>query len=514
MWGWQSSRTVAIGLAIVAFGLFCILPLAYMIAVWLSGLGREASSYRDLLLDRRQRGLLVNTAMLGAGTALAATLVGVPLGVALARVALPFKSGLRILLAAPSLLPSYVAGVAWLYLGDADWVHSLPSAVGVLTIVLYPLSMLMTEAALRTVEPRLEEAASLVAGPGRVLWRITFPLVMPNVLAAALVIFVLAVSDFAVPALLRVRVFTTEIFTAFAALYDSVRATALAVPLLLVALVVALAAVRLSGDRLVVTRRGPAGELQTFNTWRPAAAGAVACVVIAALLLPIAILMSEARHLSSWGSVVTESGPAIRNSLGLAAAGATAVCALAIWLGYGRARATRVAGMSADVLFIVLFAVPATIIGVALIGLWNRAGVAGAVYATNGMFLLVYLARFTPLAALALAASVRRVPSSHEEAAAVSGAGWGRTMRYIVVPQVTRGLVAVWVIVFTLAFGELGASVLVTPPGESTLPIRIYTLIANAPPAQVAALALLQIAVIFCPLALLGLGLSVGRRPS
>jgi hypothetical protein len=37
----------------------------------------------------------------------------------------------------------------------------------------------------------------------------------------------------------------------------------------------------------------------------------------------------------------------------------------------------------------------------------------------------------------------------------------------------------------TLAFGELGAGVLVTPPGESTLPIRIYTLIANAPPAQV-----------------------------
>ena len=73
-------------------------------------------------------------------------------------------------------------------------------------------------------------------------------------------------------------------------------------------------------------------------------------------------------------------------------------------------------------------------------------------------------------------------------------------------------MLVVWVIVFTLAFGELGASVLVTPPGESTLPIRIYTLIANAPPAQVAALALLQVAVIFCPLALLGLGLSLGRR--
>lgn len=64
-------------------------------------------------------------------------------------------------------------------------------------------------------------------------------------------------------------------------------------------------------------------------------------------------------------------------------------------------------------------------------------------------------------------------------------------------------------IVFILAFGELGASILVAPPGESTLPIRIYTLIANAPPAEVAALALLQSLVVLAPLALLAFSLAV-----
>lgn len=513
MWGWRSGRTIAVGVAIAAFALFCVLPLAYMIAVWFSEPGREASSYQALLLDARQRGLLVNTAILGAGTALAATLVGVPLGVALARMALPCKAGVRILLAAPAVLPSYLVGLAWLGIGEGSWANSLPAAVAVLTVVLYPLSMLITEAAVRGIELRLEEAASLTAAPGRVLWRITLPLVMPSVLAAALVIFVLAVSDFGVPALLRVPVFTTEIFTAFAALYDFGRATALAVPLLLLALFVALVSVRLTGDRLVATQRGLAGgELRTLDRWRPAAAGVMTCVALSALILPITVLAREARDVSSWAAVITGSGDAIRNSLALAGVGASVVCALAFWLGYARAKATRVAGVTADVLFIVLFAVPGTIVGVALIGLWNRAGVAGTIYATNGMFVLVYLARFTPLAALASAAILRRVPASHEEAAAVSGAGWCRTMTHIVLPQVTLGLLAVWVIVFTLAFGELGASVLVTPPGESTLPIRIYTLIANAPPSRVAALALLQVAVILSPLAVLGLGLAVRRR--
>jgi iron(III) transport system permease protein len=110
---------------------------------------------------------------------------------------------------------------------------------------------------------------------------------------------------------------------------------------------------------------------------------------------------------------------------------------------------------------------------------------------------------------LGMAVVVRQVPASHEEAAATAGAGWARTMMHIVVPQASIGLVAVWIVVFVLAFGELGASILVAPPGESTLPIRIYTLIANAPPAQVAALALLQAGVVLAPLLLLAAGIGI-----
>jgi iron(III) transport system permease protein len=164
-----------------------------------------------------------------------------------------------------------------------------------------------------------------------------------------------------------------------------------------------------------------------------------------------------------------------------------------------------------DILFIGVFAVPSTIVGVGLIGLWNRPGPFGVLYGTDVMLLMGYLARFVPVAALALAASARYVPVSHEEAAAVSGAGWLHSMWGIVLPQIRLGLVAAWVIVFVLAFGELGVSILVAPPGEATLPIRVYTIIANTPSSHVAALALLQTAVIFVPLAALGIALSSRR---
>jgi iron(III) transport system permease protein len=230
-----------------------------------------------------------------------------------------------------------------------------------------------------------------------------------------------------------------------------------------------------------------------------------------ALVMPLAVLTREAMGVPSMMAVVRGSGDAIRTSLTLAALGATIAAAVAVWIGYARARAPRRVGVFIDVLLVVLFAVPSTVVGVGLIGVWNRAGVFGRVYGTDGMLLLASLARFLPVAALALAAGVRYVPASHEEAAASGGAGWWRTMIRIVLPQMKLALAATWTVVFILAFGELGASIVVAPPGETTLPIRIYTLIANTPPAHVAALALVQSAVVLAPLVLLAFAIGMRR---
>ncbi|MDQ3417236.1 MAG: iron ABC transporter permease [Acidobacteriota bacterium] len=511
-----------VGIAIVVFGVCCLLPVGYLLTMSLTG---TDGRYAAVLLDARQRGLLYNTALLGTGTALLATAIGAPLGVALARIALPRKALLRLTLAAPVLLPPYVVGLAWIYLGGSrglvatlagrdllsGWTYSLPAGILVLSLVLYPLSMLATEVAMRRIDGRLEEAALIIAPPGRVLWRITLPLAAPSIFGAALVIFVLAVSEFGVPGLLRVRVYTTEVFTAFAALYDFSRAVLVAVPLLLLCLTVACVAAALLGERLVITRRSAGTRPAFLDAWRRAAVTGALVVVAVALGLPLAVLVREALGARSLSAVLGGSGDAIANSLVLATAGATAVLSVAVWLGYSRARARGRIGQVADVLFVVVFAVPTTIVGVGLIGLWNRPGVLGAVYGTDFMFLLAYLARFVPVAALALAASTRYVPVSHEEAAAVSGAGWLRTMFRIVLPQIRLGLAAAWLISFVLAFGELGVSILVAPPGEATLPIRIYTIIANTPSSHVAVLALLQTLVIFTPLAALGAAVSLRR---
>jgi len=236
---------------------------------------------------------------------------------------------------------------------------------------------------------------------------------------------------------------------------------------------------------------------------------AVVLIVASAVMVPVMSLLLRAGGPTSIAVAAVGSARAIINSLVWATVGATLVVSVALWLAYAQARTTRRARELVRAALVVTFAVPSTIVGVGLIGLWNRSGPLGALYGTEAMFVLVYLARLIPVAALIIAATMESVSVAQEEAAAVSGAGWLRSVRLIVLPQLRVGLTAAWVVVFVLAFGELGASILVAPPGEATLPIRVYTLIANAPPADVAALALLQIVAIFTPVMLLGAALAI-----
>jgi iron(III) transport system permease protein len=231
---------------------------------------------------------------------------------------------------------------------------------------------------------------------------------------------------------------------------------------------------------------------------------ALALLVIAVcLLLPLVALAREAGQIQRIINAAVRSQTAISNSLWLALIGATMITILGALLGYWRARArTRLRGLG-DVAMIVIFAVPSTVAGVGLIGLWNRPGF--GVYGTQAMVVIAYLARFVPVGALIVAASVRQVPVSFEEAAELPGAGWLRVFTRIVLPQIKMGIAAAWVVAFIFAFGELGATLLVAPPGESTLPVRIYTLIANASSSEIAALALMQVCVTLAPLTLLGL---------
>ena len=465
------------------------------------GSGSVATAARSLA-DERQRSLLTNTLLLGVGATTVALGIGAPAGLALARCS-PSRAWLvRLLLVVPLVLPSYVLGLAWILLFGSSgfsWVYSMPAAITVLGCSLYPIVMLASEAALRSIPARFEEAGRLSASAFRVFVKITRPLIAAAVSASLLVVFVLAISDFSVPGLLRVRVYTTEIFTAFAALYDFRLATVTAMPLAVCAALASLAALMfMSRPFTGRVDRGQSGRRWSDRAQRLAVAGML-LLALAIVGVPIGAVALEARGGRS-AFVDAVSLTALRNSVSWSAGGASAAVIIGAVLGYWRATAPRRLAHLAESVWVTLFALPATITGIGIIALWNRPDTLGNIYQSSAIVVVAYFSRFLPITALLCGAFMRRVPTGAVEAARVCGASWARTFIRVVVPMARGGLAAVWLVTFILMLGDVALAILVSPPGESNLAVRAYTLIANSPPSDVARLAIVQIVVTLLPL--------------
>jgi iron(III) transport system permease protein len=331
--------------------------------------------------------------------------IGVPLGFVFARTTVPRLLKLALLI--PLVTPPYVLALVWIFATDYSAIsYSLPGAALVLGIAFFPLLMLASEAGFKRVDASLEEAGMMVANPRQVFFGITLPLVGPVITAAALLVFVLAVSEFGVPGLLRTRVFTTEVFTAFAALYDFGRATALTLPLLAVALIAAVCARVVVGDRLLVQNTAWRPRVLTSRRWRAIAICFASTVILLTAVLPIAVLSATAQRLVE---NAVPSWTAIRTSVLLSLLSACLIVVVGVLLGYARGRAQSYGRFMTDLILITAFAVPSTVVGVGIIGLWNRPAIPASLYASATTIVFGYIARFLPVAALILSASVRQV---------------------------------------------------------------------------------------------------------
>jgi iron(III) transport system permease protein len=129
-------------------------------------------------------------------------------------------------------------------------------------------------------------------------------------------------------------------------------------------------------------------------------------------------------------------------------------------------------------------ALPAPLAGLGLAVLWDPPG-------TLAMPVLAALTRGAPLASILLAAQRRRTEPRLLEAAHVFGRSRWHAWRAVHLPLVGRGVLAAAGLVFALSLGELGATLMVVPPGAQTLTLRVYTFLHAGASEEVAALCLL-----------------------
>lgn len=182
-------------------------------------------------------------------------ILGLPLALLIARSGPRVSALLRAVVAVPLVLPPMVGGVALLFLFgrtsplgqvlsawfDLTLPFSFAAVVLAQAFVALPFLVLAVEGTLRGVGGRYERtAATLGAGPWRVLWRVTLPLAAPGILVGVILCFARAIGEFGATALFAgnapgvTQTMPLAIYTAFNGAGTG-RETAVALSLLLLA---------------------------------------------------------------------------------------------------------------------------------------------------------------------------------------------------------------------------------------------------------------------------------------
>jgi iron(III) transport system permease protein len=434
------------------------------------------------------------------GTALA-----VCIGLAFAWIVVRTNTPCKALIATAGLLPLFVpplvAGVAWAILGSPrtgllntvlaslgiPWrlnLYSMPGLIAIFGMYYAPYVYMFTSAALRNMDPSLEEAAEISGASAlRTLFTVTFPLIAPAIVSGMLLSFIVMLGIYGIPAVLgapaNISVLTTYIFNLTAwspPLYSTAAAVAIILMVVTGALVILQQKV-LSG-RSYTTVAGKAFRPRALNLgkWRFLTLGlALAYLLIVVVLPSLALIIGAFRKflfvrdvaslfdMRQYGTQHFEkmfANPLVLRSIvnTLEVGLITAVCGgvLAFAIGYTVNRSTAPGRKAIDIISTLPVAIPGLVVGVAY--LWAWIGLPGGLYGTIWILALAFIARFIPDTVKALSTSLMQIHRELEEAAWICGRGNLSTIRTIVLPLARPGVVAAMTLLFILSIRELGSS--------------------------------------------------------
>jgi iron(III) transport system permease protein len=533
---WFNVENGVSGAAVLALIVLVVLPLLSLLwgSLW-SGHDIGIANFSRVLSQRLYFEALFNSLTLGAWTALLSIIIGVPLAWAVIRTDLPGRRFVKLTATLAYLSPPFLIAIAYVNLFSPRAgvmneflrhltgsslltfnIFSMPGLVLVTVLHTFPFVYLLTSSALASVDASYEESAQILgAGKFRTLWSVTFPLVAPAILSGALIGFVNAIALFGSQAIIGLpgRIFTlpTRIYALFD--YPPEYGLASALSLVFVAITVVALYVQRSylARRSYVTLAGKGARPQRLALgalrW-PLFAFCVGVFAVA-VFLPyaslLAVSLSKSWGLDFWENLTLKNyhfilfeydvtRRAILNSLLLATLAATFCVMLGTAIGWIDLRTRFIGRKVVDYVSLIPLGLPGIVMAAALIGFWLRLPL--RLYGTLAILFLAYAARYLPLGVRSASAAMRQIDPSLEESARILGASWSRTAREVTVPLMRSGLFAGWILIFVPAIQELSASILLFSSNSMTLAVAVYNLYENGYTEPVAALALVNAAII------------------
>lgn len=458
-----------------------VVPFAFLI-------GRAAgagSTALDVVLAGRTFRLVLNTAALVAAVSAAAATLGVGAAWLTERTDLPGRRVWRVVVALPLVLPSYVIALAVISaLGPRGLISdglgvALPAVRGfwgafwALTVATYPFVYLIVGAALRRIDPTVEEAArGLGSTPRAVFFRVVAPQLRQPIGAGVLLAALYTLSDFGAVSLVGYDSFTRVVYAQYAGRIDRTPAIVLAAVLVLLALGVLFAEATIRRSRSFVPRptSRPAVPLALSPRQRVSGIAALSGLAVVSLALPVGTLLAwlvrdPAPRGIPWGSLT--------GSLGASALAAVVAVGLALPVAVLVVRHAGPRTVWVERVSYLAYSVPHITVGLAMVFVASRW--LGPLYQSLTVLVAVYASVFFAQALGAVRTSLAQVSPSLEEAARSLGKTRLQAMWTVVFPLMRRGIVAGGLLVFLTTMKELPVTLLLRPTGLDTLAVDVWS---------------------------------------
>jgi iron(III) transport system permease protein len=538
----------SIGQALVWFVIVALVvgpcfPLVYSSLrskpIYLPGGAFTVQAYRTLFADPLFWKAVRNTVWFAVGTTALAVAGGTALAILCNRTNLPGRRAYRLLLMAPIVIPPLGLIIGWLAIyGQGGYItqlagqnlhlpvwnlSSIPGMSLLGAVITIPIVYLTVQSSLGGTDSSLEDAArSSGAGPVRVITRVTVPMLRPAILNCTLLIFALCLEILGIPLFLgtpsNIDFYASYLYRSWSSGVnpDPSFVSAGAVLLLLVVSGLLILRARLSGSeqRFIATgaRGGGAYRPLDLGRWRwPASIGlGIYIGITCAIPLLGLVLMSCVKALTTlevpwhlftaenWHLVATD--PTLRraiiDSLIIAGGGGAATVLLV-------AAATLIAHRSGFPLrrtlapaLIYPRAVPGVILGIGFF--WTYLMFTPGALVRNNLWgeLIALCVRNLTLAYLVIYPSLVRINAEFDGAARSSGAGWWTIARRILLPILRPALLAAFVLMFITLLSDYDPVVFLQKPGTEVLGATMLQTWARGIVGPVAALAVVQVAIV------------------
>jgi iron(III) transport system permease protein len=526
--------------------LLCLLLALPVLGVFGAWVRFDASDWSGLLHQAQTvlAGYALQSLLLALGVAVGVALVGAGAAAAVALFEFPGRRIFEWALLLPLAMPAYVLAYVYTdflqYSGPlqsalraatgargALWpdVRSLPGAIVLFVLALYPYVYLLVRTALAERGMHLMEAARLLgAGFWRRVREVALPLARPALAAGVALALMETLADYGVGSYFGLATLSTGVYKAWLVMDDRIAAAQIAAVLLLFVVLLLLAErrarrrLRFAATRTTATDGREARPLRLSGRLALLAWALCALPVTLGFVLPVALLTRlvwrEAVH-GEFGLPLARFAHWCANSFQLAALAALLAAGLALALVFvarvTAPRDVRTRALAVGTTLVSLgYAVPGAVIAVGILlplgavqSQWPGSPATALFTGTVAGLLVAYLVRFSAVALQAVEAGYTRLPSSLDDSARMLGASRARLLASVHVPLLERSLFAAMLLVFVDVMKELPATLVLRPFDSDTLAVVAYNLARDERLAEAALPSIAIVAVGLLPVLLL-----------